>query len=305
MRLLLSLIPLLSAPCFAGTLIVVTGAAGEPKYAEAFKKQSEAWLATKHHAVCSIGLDSEDAAKHDAEKLKAALAGSTGDTWLVLNGHGTWDGKVAKFNLRGPDVSGEELVAWCAPVKDQLVIINTAAASAPFLAKLAAPGRLVISSTKSGNEQNFSHFGRFLAESLTDTKSDLDMDGAASALELFLAASQKTAEFYKNEQRLATEHPLLEDNGDGKGTPAEWFQGLVAKSRAKDNAAVDGALARQIFLQISPQEAKLTTEQKERRTLLEAQLEALKGKKANLEEKDYLRQLEAVLRELAKLTLSK
>ena len=41
----------------------------------------------------------------------------------------------------------------------------------------------------------------------------------AGALEAFLFASRKTTEFYKAENRLATEHALIEDNGDGLGTP--------------------------------------------------------------------------------------
>ena len=49
--------------------------------------------------------------------------------------------------------------------------------------------------------------------------------------------------FYETENRLATEHALIDDNGDSKGTPATFFRGIRPIKRAKDNAAVDGRLA--------------------------------------------------------------
>ncbi len=44
---------------------------------------------------------------------------------------------------------------------------------------------------------------------------DLDKDGQVSLLEAFLIASRRTLEFYKVEGRIATEHALIDDNGDG------------------------------------------------------------------------------------------
>ncbi len=55
----------------------------------------------------------------DFDRLKQALAAepkeSANELWLVLLGHGTFDGKEAKFNLRGPDFSATELAAWLQP----------------------------------------------------------------------------------------------------------------------------------------------------------------------------------------------
>jgi len=46
--------------------------------------------------------------------LKQTLIGerkeSPDELWLVLIGHGTFDGKEAKVNLRGPDLSAADLV---------------------------------------------------------------------------------------------------------------------------------------------------------------------------------------------------
>ena len=43
----------------------------------------------------------------------------------MLIGHGTFDGKDAKFNLRGPDVSDEELAQWLAPNVLDAIFVRT------------------------------------------------------------------------------------------------------------------------------------------------------------------------------------
>ena len=296
-------------PAAAGTVIIVTGAPGEAEFADTFTKQAAAWkeAAEKGGArVVEIGGGAEDAKNPDVEKLHAALAAEKPDgtepLWVVLNGHGTWDGKVARFNLRGPDVSDDELAAWLQPVKRPAVIINAASSSAPFLAKLSGPGRIVITATRSGSEQNFARFGGFLAASLTDAAADLDTDGAVSVLEAFLMAARRTAEFYKSEGRLMTEHALIEDNGDGLGTPADWFKGLRAVKKSDKNAAVDGAAARHFYLIAPAAEKEWTAEQIKERETLEARVAALREAKATMKEDDYYEKLEPLLLELARLT---
>ena len=58
------------------------------------------------HAVFGLGPTNGTS---DLSALKQALAQepkkSGAELWLVLIGHGTFDGQAAKFNLRGPDVS--------------------------------------------------------------------------------------------------------------------------------------------------------------------------------------------------------
>ena len=51
-------------------------------------------------------------------------------------GHGTFNGKVAKFSLRGPDVSSAELGEMLKGVSRPLVIADCTSCSAPFLADL-------------------------------------------------------------------------------------------------------------------------------------------------------------------------
>src|SRR5262249_60020204 len=53
-------------------------------------------------------------------------------------------------------------------------------------------------------------------------------------------SSRRVAEFYEAEGRLATEHALLDDNGDGLGTPADWFRSVRAVKKVADGASADG-----------------------------------------------------------------
>jgi hypothetical protein len=253
--------------------------------------------------VVTIGVAPASAAG-DREDLRQAIvrhaAGET-ELWLVLIGHGTFDGREAKFNLRGPDVSEAELAEWLRPVTRPLALINTSSASAPFLAKLAGRNRVVVTSTRSGNEQNYARFGRFLAAAITDAAADLDRDGQVSLLEAYLAASQRTAEFYAGAMRLATEHALLDDNGDGLGTPADWFKGVRATRQAKEGAAVDGPRAHQFHLIRSAGEQRLDPEVRRRRDALELNLAQLRERKRALSAEEYQEKLRRLLLELAAL----
>ena len=241
----------------------------------------------------------------DRELLAAALAAvpkaGREPLWLVLIGHGTFDGREARFNLRGPDLTAAELADWLKPFQRPLVLINTASASAPFLAALSSPNRIVITATRSGNEQNFTRFGEHLAATLADPASDFDQDGQTSLLEAFLSAAARVAEFYQTAGRLATEHALLDDNGDGLGTPADWFRGVRAVKRPQPGAASDGARAHQLHLVPSPEEAALAPAVRARRDALELDIFRLRDHKASLPEDEYYARLESLLLELAAL----
>lgn len=289
------------------TVLVVAGAPGEPEFEPDINRQLEAWAKASELAGAkhiALGREPEGNGT-DFDRLKAALEAEPkqgpGELWLVLTGHGTFDGKEAKMNLRGPDVSATELAAWLKPFERPLAIIDATSASAPFLAKLAAPKRVIISATRSGNEHNYARFGKFLAEALSDPKSDLDKDGQISLLESFLSASHRTLEFYKTEGRLATEHALIDDNGDGLGTPADWFRGVIATKKARDGAAPDGARAHQFHLVRSAAEQQLSPEQRAKRDELEVRVSALREQKAKMPEEKYYRELERLLLELARV----
>jgi hypothetical protein len=309
-------------------LIIVLGAPGTPEYGEEFRRWAGLWSAAAERAgipCARVGFDlagsaggdgavagsaggagsTGGAAERDRERLQAALAAEARESseplWIVLLGHGTFDGREAKFNLRGPDVAAADLAAWLEPFARPLAVINCASASSPFVNRLSAPERVVVTATKSGHEQNYARFGGYLAAAIADPAADLDKDGQTSLLEAFLAASARTAEFYDGEARLATEHALIDDNGDGLGTPAAWFRGVRATKEAKGGTSLDGARANQVHLVRAENERELPAAARARRDALEVELEGLRARKAELGEDAYYRELERLFLELARI----
>jgi hypothetical protein len=289
------------------TVIVVVGAAGEEEFGKNFAQWAENWRKASQEGGAKfipIGLDKSETT-NDLARLKQVLEDepkeSPAELWLVLIGHGTFDGKEAKFNLRGPDFSATELAAWLKDFRRPLAVIDTSSSSGPFLAKLSVPGRVVITATRSGYEQNYARFGQYLSEAIANSEADLDKDGQTSLLEAYLSASRRVAEFYKAEGRLANEHALLDDNGDGLGTPADWFRGIRAVKKARDGAALDGLRAQQFCLVRSQAERDLPAQVRIRRDELELGIAHLRESKSTLAEDEYYRRLEVLLLELAKL----
>jgi hypothetical protein len=289
------------------TVILVAGASGEPEYGQQFANWIDQWMKTCRQAnarTITIGLSPTNALS-DKESLRQILGEEPQKTseelWLVLVGHGTFDGQEAKFNLRGPDLAAGELAQWLQSFQRPIVVINTAAASGPFINLLSAPGRVIVTATSNGYEQNYARFGQYLAAAINDPTADLDKDGQTSLLEAFLTASHRVAEFYQVEGRLATEHALLDDNGDKLGTPAQWFRGIRAIKKPRDNAALDGLRAHQIHLVRSPAEQKLSPEQRAQRDQAELAIAALREKKSQMPEDQYYLELEKILIELAAL----
>jgi len=289
------------------SVLVVVGAPGEMDFGEQFEDWAGRWKGAAEKAQADfavIGLD-DLGSKTDREALAEQL--STWSTpsaevaWLVFIGHGTFDGKTAKFSLRGPDITPSELASWLKPIERQIVVIDCTSASGPFLNELSTKNRVVITAARSGFEYNYARFGDFFSSAITDPKADLDKDDQTSLLEAFLLASSGVKEFYAGEGRLATEHALIDDNGDGLGTPADWFHGLRATKAAKDGAPLDGFRAGQIVLVRSAREQQLAPEIRARRDELERDLAELRQRKAKLAEDEYLALLEPILIELARL----
>ena len=182
--------------------------------------------------------------------------------WVVYIGHGTYDGRQARLNLRGPDITAEELSEWLAPLKRPVVVIHGGSASAPFLAALSAPNRVVITATASGDEVNYARFGERFAENIGNRAADIDQDGQTSLLEAFLSAAQQVRTFYTEAGRMASEHPLLDDNGDKLGVSPDWFRGTRVVKRPENSQPVDGFRARQIVLMDTAAEKALTPGQR-------------------------------------------
>lgn len=288
-------------------VLVVVGAPGSDEYGKQFQEWAGRWQEAAGQGgfeFAAVGLD-EAGHLDDRERLRQRLteeaANSRRELWLVLIGHGTFDGRTAKFNLRGPDVSAGELAEWLGRFAGPLAVVNCASASGPFINALSAPNRVVIAATKSGHEHNFARFGDYFSAAIGDPSADLDKDHQTSLLEAFLLAAARVEEFYADAGRLATEHALIDDNGDQLGTPAAWFEGVRAVKVAKNGANPDGVLAGQRHLLPSSHERRLTAEAHSRRDALEREIAQLRPRKGQLSEDEYYRLLEPLIVELSKL----
>lgn len=216
--------------------------------------------------------------------------------FVFIDGHGSYDGKTYKLNLVGPDPTAEELAAYLYSIPAQrFVVVNATNCSGGSLPALSQKGKIVITATKSGMERNQTHMGRHFVDSFRDTAADLDKDGRVSILEAFSYASRKVEEYYEREGNLQTEHPVLDDNGDGQAQskPApENGEGLFARTTFMD--AGISATPRE---NLTPERQKLVLEAEE----LGKQIEALKYAKGEMAEVDYEKRLEALLVRLAQI----
>lgn len=297
-------------------IILVVGAGGEAVYAEQFSTSAEHWSKLSEEPgfqVTQIGpnqsASSEQQADNDKQRLLAAIDSVTNEIstedrlWIVMLGHGTFQQGIAKFNLEGPDISADELSTALKQVQSPLVLIHAFSSSGPWLEKLSGPGRVILTATRSGDEMNYSRFGNFLSQAISNADADLDHDFNISILEAFLKASAETSNFYQAEGRLQTEHALLDDNGDKVGTPPNFFRGVRVAQKAAGDVQPDGNLARRTLVLTNADQKQLTEEQQQQVTQLELEIATLRAKKSEMEEDQYFEALEPLLIKLAKIEL--
>ncbi len=290
-------------------LLVIVGLSGEPEHGELFRKWAGTLVET---AAGRFGiakdrityLDADAEAKGAAGKPtkleierafeRLAKQAAPDDTVVVvLIGHGSFDGRVAKFNLPGPDMTAADFAPLLKKLASrQIVFVNTASASGPFLAELAGPGRTIVTATRSGAEQYSTLFGGFFVEALANEAADTDKNKRVSILEAFNAARREVATAYQREGIMLTEHAMLDDNGDGTGAlepAADGADGRIASIVALGSAADAAPL---------PSDPKLRQLYVERRDL-ERRVESLKLLKGGMDAPRYASELEKLLTALA------
>ncbi len=281
--------------------VTVAGLGGEPDYEQRFQglasdldkllKDSGGDL----HVYTLSGNQATRAHIDETFATVAQQAKAEDDLVVILIGHGSFDGTEYKFNIPGPDLSGDELASLCDKVaaKRQL-IVNTTSASGGSVGALKKPGRAIVTATKTGTEKNATVFARYWIEAMRDPAADVDKNESISALEAFQYADRKTANFYESQKRLATEHPQFEDTG--KNDPV----------RAPSTENNEGLLL-STFTLVRIGEAQREAADPAKRDLLakkeelEQKIDKLKYEKAAMEEDDYKNQLTAALVELARV----
>lgn len=293
------------------TVVTVIGAAGLEEYQRKFSEEALHWKEACERGgvrLVAVGNGTRDSGKVDRERLKEVISAEikrgTSGLWVVLIGHGTFDGRETKFNVSGPDFTDRDLAAWLKPFKGTLVVVNGTSASAPFIKALSGENRVVITATKSAHEIFYPRFGEYFARAIGGLKAaDLDNDEQVSLLEAFLYAAHEVKQFFEKEGRIATEHALLDDNGDQRGARAEGFEGVMAirTGKEKEGAQPDGERAHQIHLAPNKLEAMMPEPLRLRRDELERQVKALRRKRGKMKEAVYYRDLEKLLLEIARI----
>ena len=231
-------------------LLIVVGLAGDPEHGKTFHRwgntlaeSSERLGVTSDRLIYLVDQpmegDARVSGKATREEITKALqrfataAGPEDIVFVTLIGHGSFDGRSAKVNLPGPDMGPAEFDALLRklPTK-QIVFVNTASASGPFVEELSAPGRTIVSSTRSGAEHYTALFGGFFVDALNSPGADADKNRRISVLEAFQFATAEVARAYEREGLLATEHALLDDDGDKKGSGEPSATGTDGKVAA-------------------------------------------------------------------------
>ncbi len=282
-------------------LLLVTGAPGADEYAQEFSVWEERWIRLATEGGWQLVNVKPEDERSQKDVLLEALSeqANAANVWIVFLGHGTASRGDVKFNLIGEDVSAKELKHKLDELSGSIVVINCSSASAPFLVELGARERVVVTATRGAGEINFSRFGGFLSKAVTNMEADIDHDREVSLLEAFLWASAQTERFYLDDARLATEHALLDDNGDRVGTSGDFYRGIRPSKRSKSGKEIDGKRSARLILFSSPDAIVLTVEQRVKRAELETRIDELRGRKEQMQEQDYLAQLEVIMLDMA------
>jgi hypothetical protein len=211
---------------------------------------------------------------------------------IVLFGHGTFDGKTAKFNLPGPDMTPAEFAPLLARLRStRVVMVNTASASGPFVETLSGPGRVVLAATRTGAEKYATLFGGPFVDAFSTDDADTDRNGRVSVLEAFTFARTQVAAAYQREGLLQTEHAVLDDNGDREGS-------MEPGPQAKDGQSAAVVSLGSMRAQAAPATEALRALYAER-DALERRIESLKLLKSGMDPDKYASELEKLATDLA------
>jgi hypothetical protein len=224
----------------------------------------------------------------------AQRAGPRDRLLVVLIGHGTESNGEAQLNLPGPDLTPSDFqLALLAFPTQQLALVLTGSAGGGWVQPLAGPNRIIVSATRSAREQNATKFGRFFAEAIAGEGSDLDHDGRVSLLEAFMYARQEVARHYDEQNQMQSEHAVLEDDGDGRGSLDAGLESTEGR------VAATFAFGRGARTPVQPTDDPVLARLFAERDDIQRRIDELRVVRDALTEDEYLARLEPLLVELA------
>ncbi len=254
---------LISTTAFAADhVLIIGGAAGEKSFYDAF------WNATSrfHQLLTDEYGYTPDQITFLFEDMDASGAEGLADTesrreqvlaafdqlaetlqpsdrfLLFMIGHASRTNKgELKYNLLGRDISEAEYITRInsIPAERQILIFGFPY-SGKLVPQLSKPGRIIL--TSSSRNEGYSlqaGFGDAFVDAFSTATNDTDRNGDISLLEAFLSLQARTKDFYEQNGNVQTEHPHLDDNGDGNAT---------RNLTVVENETDDGTLAEKTFL---------------------------------------------------------
>ncbi len=283
-------------------LLLITGVSGEETLAAQYQKWGASVVdgAKKHGVPAANIIYLAEATEKDTARIKArstrenvtqafddiAKRAKEGDeVFILLIGHGSFDGQAASFNLPGPDLTAPDFAKLFERLFPQrIAFVNTASSSGAFLEPLKGPRRVIVTATKTGGERLDTRFPGFFVEALENDAADRDKNGRVSVLEAFDYAKSKVVAAYEQGGHILTEHAMLEDGSEGKLAATVY----LGPERTRDAATTAAAAA-------DPGLRALFTQQ----DALERQVAELRLKKDSMDAAQYEARLEKLLTDLA------
>jgi hypothetical protein len=293
---------------FAGEryALIIAGATGGPEYAAQYASWTRDLAAILVDRMkldrerVTVLTETDDAASaatatNVRQRMTALKRVMTRDDllFIVLIGHGTFDGVDAKFNLVGADLESAQWAELIAGLPGQVVIVNTSSASFPFIERLSGERRVVITATDSVAQRFDTVFPEFFVKAFQSDAADIDKNNRISIWEAFSSATGEVRRYYQRRGQLATERALLDDNGDGVGREAA-------------GKGEDGSLSSHLYLDEpipgAPPTDEVLLKLLQQRAAVEAELDELKVRRSFLRPAEYQQEFERLMIELARVT---
>ena len=292
---LLLLFPLMALA--DSSVLIIQGVGGSDEHEKKFAKWA---TGTRDVLVQDLGFSKDrvillagDATRKESvqkafEQLKQQVKAQ--DTFLLfLIGHGSFDTDY-KLNILGADFTGADyskLIDSLNPTRT--VVISSTPSSGGMFETMKGKNRIVVAASRSGEKEDTVFYEHFLA-GLKDATADEDKDRKVSVWEAFKYAAAGVDRFYKEQQRIMTEHAGLAAAGNPQVAPTVGDQEVPVLARVTALSAEREVIVADAKLQALLNEKKA----------LDQRIEQLRLEKKLLPEADYQNRLEDLVLELAR-----
>lgn len=261
---------------------IIHGLDGTPEYGAQFNDQSEK-LVSAAGSITDVKrvklLSGDEAAREKIMEHFATLAKTLkadDRLALFLVGHGSYDGFEYKFNIPGPDLTGEDLIkALDALTAKRQIVVSLGSSSGALQSLLKSDTRTVLTATRSGEERLATRFATYFTNALEDTAADTNKNNAISLQEAFDFASRHVKDYFESQGQLATEHAVVSNDASA--------QFVLAKTGRRPSQQSDPELAGLLA----------------RRDKLDADIEQLQLRKSEMETEQYTNELQQLMIDLS------